>query len=335
MKKKLIEDIISKDDYDDRLGYKSDFISPDKVVPLPDFSSVTNVLTPKIKSKRSYEIPYYNFSVILHKKRKFPLFTACNIYGKYFKDTRRKNSWRIDPRVKEYQWGNKLYAAKKSDFDKGHMTRREDPAWGKNLDTAFKADQDTFHYTNAVPQVHKLNAYTWKELEDQVLHFGAVTNGLRICVFTGPVLAENDLTFVTKIDGNSIQIPSKFWKIIVWDKKAKGLHAVGFVMDQSNSLIEDKIVKSTKSLNKKRKLEIALVKDFENIQFKDRKTYQVPINYIEKITKIRFNWDGVVFPYTGNRAIEMIAEKIPKKSVIKAKSMKRKKSQVKIKDIIL
>jgi len=121
----------------------------------------------------------------------------------------------------------------------------------------------------------------------------------------------------------------------VWDKKAKGLHAVGFVMDQSNSLIEDKIVKSTKSLNKKRKLEIALVKDFENIQFKDRKTYQVPINYIEKITKIRFNWDGVVFPYTGNRAIEMIAEKIPKKSVIKAKSMKRKKSQVKIKDIIL
>jgi hypothetical protein len=36
---------------------------------------------------------------------------------------------------------------------------------------------------------------------------------------------------------------------------------------------------------------------FENLKFQDHKTYQVPINTIEKATGIEFKWPNVKFPY--------------------------------------
>lgn len=323
----------SSDDYKDRLGYKEKFISGTDFVELPDFSGIKNVFKPGIKAESPYEIPYYNFGVFLHQKRKFPLFTACNIDGINFRDTSRKDSWRSDPRAKEFSWGKELYTAPKSDFDKGHMVRREYPAWGNDLDTAFKADQDTFHYTNSVPQVHMLNGYTWKELEDNVMHNGAIAAGLKICVFTGPVLDENDPVFVTKVKGSEIQIPNKFWKVIVWKKKGKGLHAVGFVMNQEELLIKNKLVKKPRS----KIIKAALANDdvFENFKFKDRKSYQVPVSYIEKISKIKFAWSNVTFPFKEQKAVEMKRIKVLSAKISKADLSGKKNKKYVITNMIL
>lgn len=323
MKNQTPDAQVSTTDYSDRKGYRKDFISASAHLPLPDFTSVSNLLKPALLADRPFEIPYYNFSIILHKKRKFPLFTACNIDGTQIQDTKRKDSWRPDPRVKAFQWGNELYSAKKSDFDKGHMTRREDPAWGANEEIAFSADQDTFHYTNAVPQVHKLNAYTWKELEDHVLHYGAVAEGLRISVFTGPILDEHDNPFVTPIKEEQVLIPNKFWKVIVWNKENKGLHAVGFVMSQEKVLIDNGIVVKPKQ---KRVTTLAQGDDvFEHIRFKDRKSYQVPVSYIEKLTGIKFNWPQVTFPYSENKAIEIKRRKITRAQDYRASVIRKGK----------
>lgn len=288
------------DDYKNRKGYTAEFIGG-AVVPLPDISGTSNLFKPGITPRSPYEIPYHHFSVILHKKRKFPLLTACNIDGTSFQNTARINNWRVDPRAKAYQWGSELYSVKKSDFDKGHMTKREDPAWGANVADAFAADQDTFHYSNAVPQVHELNGVTWKELEDHVLQHGAVAAALKLCVFTGPVLHDRDLPFVTTVKDATVLLPRLFWKVIVWKKKKGGLFAVGFVMSQENYLLSKGIV------NQPAKMKAALASDdvFEHIQFKDKKTYQVRIAHIEQLTRIRFNWKNVTFPYTAKAVTEI------------------------------
>lgn len=291
----------TSDNYSDRKGYSKKFISNKDSVSLPDFSKISNIFKAGIKKESVYEIPYYNFSVILHSKRKLPLFTACNIDGDKFVDTERKNSWRDDPRAKGFTLGRKLYSAEKSNFDKGHMTAREDPAWGDDKKSAFLADQDTFHYTNAVPQHHGLNNETWKELEQTVLKKGTIKSRRKICVFTGPVLDENDPLFVTKVDGEEIQIPLKFWKVIVWKKKDKGLHAVGFVMSQEDLLKRDNTIKT------KARMKAAMPPEdiFENIKFKDGKSYQVQVSLIEKSAKIKFGWKNVKFPYKEKTAREM------------------------------
>src|SRR4051812_18209539 len=69
-------------------------------------------------------VNYMNYSIQLSASRKFPFFTASNIDGSLFQKANRAPSWKKDERVKEFQWGQELYSADKSDFDKGHMTKR-------------------------------------------------------------------------------------------------------------------------------------------------------------------------------------------------------------------
>jgi endonuclease G len=291
---------MAEHEYTNRQGYQENFLSVTESVSLPDFSRIRDLFMPGLKNDSPYEIPYHHFSVILHQKRKFPLLTATNIDGTAFQPHARVDRWRKDPRAGEFQWGDELYTAARSDFDKGHMTRREDPAWGPE---GFRADQDTFHFTNAVPQVHKLNAYTWKELEDHVLHFGAIAAGMRICVFTGPVLDQHDHPFVTPVHGVEIHIPNRFWKVIVWEKHGKGLHAVGFVLSQEKELIDNGIVRPG-IINTRG---VSADDVFERITFKSGTTYQVPLPYIESITGIKFSWKKTTFPYTETRAREVLA----------------------------
>ena len=143
------------------------------------------------KKEKSF-IKYYNFSIMVSKARKFSLYTASNINGKLFKRAER-TSWKKDQRILEYQWGQELYSTPKSFFDKGHMTRREDVQWGETPGLAQLAANSSFFYTNAVPQHKDLNRKTWNRLENYILHKEAITKNKKICVFTGPVLSDNDL----------------------------------------------------------------------------------------------------------------------------------------------
>lgn len=79
-------------------------------------------------------INYINYSLQLSSSYRFPYYTASNIDGLKFKKVPRKDNWRKDPRIpKELQLGTEFYTLPKSDFDKGHMTKREDVQWGDTL----------------------------------------------------------------------------------------------------------------------------------------------------------------------------------------------------------
>lgn len=223
-------------------------------------------------------VNYLNYSVQLSASRKFPFFTASNINGQLLKRASRATVWKKDERVKEYQWGTELYSAAKSDFDKGHMTRREDVQWGKTPVLAQKAADSTFFYTNAVPQHKDLNQVIWKSLEDYILNTETRKESLKVCVFTGPVLSPNDPPFITEVKGERIQIPAIFWKVVVYPKSDGKLYRVGFMMSQRKLLIDNGIVEVLPQVT---------AEDQRFMQFEDAETYQVNISLIEQLADLK------------------------------------------------
>src|SRR5205085_7140123 len=102
---------------------------------------------------------------------------------------RGKDSWYYDPRVpRGFQVGDELYNG--TEFNRGHLIRRLDPAWGRTMRAARTANDDTFHWTNCSPQHKDFNQgkALWAGLEDYLLE-KAADERKRMVVLTGPVLS--------------------------------------------------------------------------------------------------------------------------------------------------
>src|SRR5688572_12540032 len=111
------------------------------------------------KNDISKVLDYTNFSILVSYSRAQPIFTAVNIDGEKYKQSKRKkgDKWNYDMRVKEdEQLGDWFYKNTDSVFHRGHMVRRLDPCWG-SLSIRKKAELDTFHFTNASPQHKSFN----------------------------------------------------------------------------------------------------------------------------------------------------------------------------------
>jgi endonuclease G len=175
------------------------------------------------------ELKYHHFSVSLSRSRRLAFWTAVNIDGKTHKKEqmqRGRDSWCYDPRVPDqFQVGNELYTG--TDFDRGHLVRRLDPAWGRTVQAARTANDDTFHWTNCSPQHKDFNEgkALWAGLEDYLLE-KAAGESKRMVVFTGPVLAATDPTY------RGVQVPLKFWKVAVVARPNGRLASLAFLVDQ-------------------------------------------------------------------------------------------------------
>lgn len=282
-------------------GYQADFISPSLPVPLP----VIQQPHPAGISKR---FDYLHFSVVASKKRQFPYFSATNINGPQFRQLDRADNWREDPNAMGWQWGTVLYVARKSDFDKGHMTKREDPQWGTTDAVAAQAADETFFFTNVAPQMASLNQrlVAWRGLEDYILHDEARLNkgrdataeqpGLLISVFTGPVLSAADPVFVTTVLSQRVQLPELFWKVVYYTNDGLELRRVGFLMGQRDAMQQAGVV-GTNLFDRFKKL-LLLENFFED--YKDAEPFQVGVSYIEGLT-------GLTFP----AALETHPDKVP------------------------
>lgn len=276
-------------------GYDEKFI-PNQTVPLPKLNQEQSEDLVS-DNEGSKIIKYINYSLQQSAFYKFPFYTATNIDGIQFKKVPRKDNWRKDTRIsKEFQFGKELYSAPKSDFDKGHMTKREDVQWGETIGIALNAADSTFYYTNAVPQHKDLNRDIWRSLEDYILHTETKQNELRVCVFTGPVLLSSNPYFVTPIDGKQIQIPALFWKVVVFQKEDGKLYRVGFMMSQNKLLQENHIIEELES------------DDQLFMQFKDADTYQVNISLIEELTGLEI--PKAIDSYTDTRNTKLILKEI-------------------------
>lgn len=240
---------------DKRKGYDPNFLDLKQiVVELPDVTKEGAKVVAKLDDG-SHELKYNKFSVLMHKLRRLPLLTAANgdyrdhvrkINGR--KPTRREltgipdgaaEKWVTDDRIPEnQQLPDEFFTKDGGNFDKGHVVRRDDVCWGVSLKDMQMANGDTFHTTNCTPQVSGFNQSArgednWGDLENYIQSEGKRE---KLIVFAGPVLSPNDLHFegIDKRGEISIQIPSKFWKIVVASGE-EGPEAFGFVLEQALS----------------------------------------------------------------------------------------------------
>ena len=223
-------------DYTMCRGYRSDFLGDDLRVPIPKPQRAIKKYIAKLKgSKRASILKYYKYSVIFHELRRMPLISAINVDGDLDKrqdHTKRKDKWIRDTRLDlEIQLNDKFY--KKSGFDRGHMSRREDANWGETPEDAKRNADLTCMHTNACPQVPAINRSNkkglWGSLEKVILEKGATREEGKIgkiSVFSGPIFKESDPVY------KGVQIPMEFYKIVLWLNDAKELQATGFKLSQ-------------------------------------------------------------------------------------------------------
>lgn len=239
--------------YNNRMGYDDKFLGLN--VPMPSIYSTVNLS----QLGDEYYIPYHKFTIVNNKKRRLALFTASNIDGsnqakkpEHGKSYSRKalaglakndrEKWFIDPRIPlEDQLSDEFYNKDRTAFDKGHLVRRDDVAWGDDYDDVRKSNGDTYHITNCSPQVLGFNRSNrggiWGKLENNVLK---QAKNEKLCVFSGPVLLDNDPEFSGKNNGDEviIKIPRAYWKIIVALNQEDKLQAFGFLLAQDLSKVQ-------------------------------------------------------------------------------------------------
>ncbi|MFC4117145.1 DNA/RNA non-specific endonuclease [Nonomuraea zeae] len=270
-------------DYSNRRGYDQGFLSGGHRVPLPALNPDLVPLaavnrSPSVATDPPYVLPYHHFSVVLNKRRRLAFYTAVNIDGNVSVRLRREpDRWSFDPRVPEdEQAGEEIYRA--NPLDRGHLVRRLDPAWGTSQEAAKRANDDTFHFTNCTPQHEDFNQNktTWAGLEDYILE-NADNRDLKVSVFTGPVLAEDDEPY------RKIQLPRQFWKVVVMVKRNGELSATGYLLSQER-LIDG--------------LEVAP----EEFSYGEYKTFQVPVRRIEGLTGLSFGDLAAADPFDRREA---------------------------------
>lgn len=231
--------------YSNRNGYNPGFI-PD--MPL-DLRQVVHPVADRIvelsqsgEGDAPGELRYQNFSVIMNREHRVALLTATNIDGATYVAIDRASgepaekqprpegdTWYKDTRIDEiHTLTNDFYGEWSHIFDRGHLTRRNDPTWGEN---AERANVDTFHFTNCSPQHWKFNQSIkfWQGIERYVLEQGIWETGLDkpVTVLQGPLYDAPQPLFA-----DDVQVPNAFWKILVWNGRG-GKKAVALVADQT------------------------------------------------------------------------------------------------------
>jgi endonuclease G len=260
-----VEAISIDPDYGNRRGYDPDFLGTgSRSVPLLRLSDAIlddAAINREAGDPSEHVLHYHHFSAVMSKRRKLAYFTAVNIDGaKREHEVERENDrWFLDPRIgKDEQVGEAVYA--QNDLDRGHLVRRLDPAWGDSFEQAKVANDDTFHFTNCCPQ-HKnfnQNDTTWAGLEDYILD-NAIAQDLRVSVFTGPVLSDQDPHY------REVQLPRQFWKVVALVKEGGSLSATAYLLSQES-----------------------LLDDLEGFEFGAYKTYQVTVRKVEELTSLDF-----------------------------------------------
>jgi len=266
-------------DYSKRNGYNPKFLGDgNKQVNLPKLTEalVAEVVpllksppeaVPLIKSSKDYLLHYNNYTVVMHAKRKFAIYSAANLrFGDRYDMSRPTDVWRIDPRIKvEYQIQNWYYANNK--FDRGHLTRREDLEYGKTVKEALQSAGDTCHWTNCTPQHAKFNQNKeiWQGIERYILETTILEGSLNAQVITGPVLDAGDPEY------KGVQYPLQYWKVVA-------------ALDSNNEMFATAYIASQDEVIAQFGIEAAVE------PFGPYKHYQVKIAEIERLTGLQFTY---------------------------------------------
>lgn len=228
-------------DYSNREGYDPHFLEGHYVrLPWLTKDQYRDTAKNSEASSQRHVLPYHHFSSVISEKRRLPYFTAVNIDGsKYWHINRDEfdDSWHVDPRISSaYQLQNEYYKkwnGVDNPLDRGHMVRRLDPCWGSTWEEVVAAHHDTFHYTNCAPQHSSFNRNKkiWLGIEDYVLN-RAATRDLRVSVFSGPVLDNDNDEWYDTPTGLRLQLPQQYWKVVAAVDASGQLFATAYRLSQ-------------------------------------------------------------------------------------------------------
>lgn len=258
------------DDYGTRTGYRADFLGRNAVVDLPAVGpgmkdEIAHLVVPG--REKEFVLHYHNYSLVMHAKRRLALYSAANIdFSGRFDLARPADVWRRDPRIKrEHQLEGFYYA--NNQFDRGHLTRREDLEFGKTRLVALQSAADTCHWTNCTPQHRLFNQgkTVWQGIERYILENTIETDQLKAQVITGPVLDEGDP------DYRKIQYPVQFWKVVVALDEAGEMFATAYIAGQAEIIAQHGI---------------------EAAPFGAFRTFQTTVAEIERLTGLAFKGKG-------------------------------------------
>jgi endonuclease G len=243
----LLLERLGAEDYADRNGYDRRFLGGAVSVPFPKmkngprFGNALRVPRPARPNDR-FELRYHRFSVLMNEGRRIAYVSACNVNFNPPETASRdegSQSWRLDPRLNnDQQLGAAYYD--NNEYDKGHLTRRDDVAWGRDKDDALASNWDSFHYTNAGPQHSLFNRsddFTdagldlWGDLENHISEQGEAQRS-RLCIFNGPIFGDHDKPL------SNAFVPLAYYKIVIWRDRGQPPGALGFVLEQED-LIRD------------------------------------------------------------------------------------------------
>ena len=258
--------------YDNREGFDVDFLRPGKLdgrVFAPTLSDrLAAQAAPLLGANKGNVLDYHHYSVVLHKARRFAIYSAASIdFSGRFAIPRNKDVWRVDPRIDaSLQVTGECY--RNNQFDRGHLTRREDLEYGATEADAVAAANDTCHWTNCTPQAAPFNEgkQLWAGLELHILEEAVEKNRFRAQVITGPVFGVRD----PPIPGfPGLRYPLRYWKVVAAINASDKLFATAYVLDQ-----RAQIRPATRAA--------------PEVPFTPYKTFQTTIANIEALTDLAF-----------------------------------------------
>jgi endonuclease G len=265
-------DVPFDSDYSKRAGFNAEFLGTGaKSVSLPKLDDALQAVTaPLLKPQGANKniLHYNNYSVVMHAKRRLAIYSAANVsFAHRFELSRPPDVWRRDPRIlAEYQLEGWYYAA--NQFDRGHLTRREDLEFGPKPVVALQSAADTCHWSNCTPQHARFNQNKeiWQGIERYILEESIYNGHVNAQIFTGPVLDDGDPEY------KKISYPVQFWKVVAALDGAGKLFATAYIASQADVIAQYGI-------------------EVVGAPFGAYKTYQTKITEIERLTGLTF-WCG-------------------------------------------
>jgi len=260
-------------DYSNRKGFDSAFLRPGKQdgqVFLPQLSpALAKKASPLIANPKDNVLSYRHFSVVMHKARRFAIYSAANVdFSGRFQLTRPKDVWRFDPRIApEAQVGEAFY--ENNQFDRGHLTRREDQEYGATQSNALDAAADTCHWSNCTPQHARFNEgrELWQGIERHILENAVAKDNFKAQVITGPVFEPKDPALPGFAE---TPYPLRYWKVVATINASGKLFATAYVLDQRQTIAEFGL------------------RGAPELPFTPYKTFQTTIAAIEKLSQLTF-----------------------------------------------
>ena len=287
-------------------GYDPNFLSTPYTVPLPQLSADQQADTLTEPEHPDGLFPHANYTVAVSASRRLAWFSAANLDATLFQPVTRRqltSYWRREKNLpKENLVTGGWYKLSEKKLQRGHMTPADCMEWGSDPTDAILNANSTFYFSNAVPQIQRLNGGEWGLLERYIGEECAKASNGRLCVQTGPVLQANDPLYIYRLLGQSLQIPVLFWKAIWYFDPEGRLCRIGFLMSQSNLLQKSGLLQVESASRAAR-----MPGPFE--QLGDYKTYQVGVETLQQLTGLELA-GATREPYPGERPVELLLKEI-------------------------